>query len=126
MRFLPSRLRRSAAMVFASSSRFRTGTAPRMDSRWMMFSESRRLYRTGPNPADHAAPHNHRHRRLERDEVREMVSGEARLRNPRAPRPLDHGRSEEGERGLPPLRGILRARARKLGGLLHLAGRQEG
>src|SRR2546425_5072248 len=42
-----------------------------------------------------------------------MVHGEARLRDPRAPRSLDYGGTEDGEHRVPLVRGLLPDRARE-------------
>src|SRR5207245_6100468 len=74
----------------------------------------------------HDAPYHDRPRRLRREEIGQVVHGEARLRNPGPPRPLDHRGPEERERRVPSLRGVLSARARELWNLLRFEGCQEG
>src|SRR6266567_6040024 len=100
---------------------------PTIRRRWHEASATPRwVYRSPRNPEIHDAPHHDRSRRVRREEVGEVVHGEARVRDPGAPGPLDHGRAEEGELRLPPVRRLLPAGTGEHRDLLHDEGRQEG
>src|SRR2546422_1232350 len=74
----------------------------------------------------HDAPHHDCPGRIRREEVGEMVHGEARLRDPRAPRSLDHGGTEDGEHRVSLVRGLLPPRAREQRYLVHDERCEEG
>src|SRR2546428_13845374 len=74
----------------------------------------------------HDAPHHDRPGRIRREEVGEMVHREARVRDPRSPRPLDHRRTEEGEHRVAPMRSPPYLGTGELRDLLRREGRQDG
>src|SRR5713226_10237107 len=74
----------------------------------------------------HDAPHHDCPGGFRREEVSEVVHREARVRDPRSPRPLDHRGTEEGEHRIPPVRRPPSAGTGELRDLLRREGRQAG